>query len=336
MKYAFGADVGGTSVKLGFFSTDGRLLEKWEIPSRTENGGAAILPDIAAAIDACLARNGAAKSAVAGVGIGVPGPVDDDGNVNRCVNLNWGVFNLHEALGRLTGLRVKAGNDANVAALGEYYDGGGRGARSMLMVTLGTGVGGGFVWNGKILNGAHGVGCEIGHLTVDRSPDALPCTCGKRGCAEQYASARAIGRLAEKKLRADGRPSLLRQETEISSRSVFACAARGDAIAQEILDELYDVLGLTIAMGCCMLDPELVVLGGGMSKAGQVLLDGVEPRFQHHMFHACKGTRFALAELGNDAGIWGCYHLALGTEDVRADSDTAIEEPAAVPQKPMI
>ena len=311
MKYAFGVDVGGTTVKLGFFSQEGVLMEKWEIPTRPENGGAAILPDIARSIDDCLARRGVEKADVLGVGIGVPGPVDDAGNVNRCVNLNWGVFNLHQALGTLTGLPVKAGNDANVAALGEYYDGGGKGSRSMLMVTLGTGIGGGFIWNGKILNGAHGVGCEIGHLTVDRAPDARPCTCGKRGCAEQYASARSVAQLAAQRLAAYAGASLLRERDSISAREVFACAAQGDALAREVLEEVYDVLGLTIAMGCCMVDPELVVLGGGMSKAGQVLLDGVEPRFQHHMFHACKGTRFALATLGNDAGIYGCFHLAL-------------------------
>ena len=312
MKYAFGVDVGGTTVKLGFFSQEGVLMEKWEIPTRPENGGAAILPDIARSIDDCLARRGVEKADVLGVGIGVPGPVDDAGNVNRCVNLNWGVFNLHQALGTLTGLPVKAGNDANVAALGEYYDGGGKGSRSMLMVTLGTGIGGGFIWNGKILNGAHGVGCEIGHLCVDLSPEAEPCTCGKRGCAEQYASARALGRQAARALAAQPeRPSLLRQADELSARTVFAAAARGDELARELLDRVYDLLGLTIAGGCCMVDPELVVLGGGMSKAGQVLLDGVQPRFEHHMFHACKGTKFALATLGNDAGIYGCFHLAL-------------------------
>ena len=312
MKYAFGIDVGGTTVKLGFFTQDGVLLEKWEIPTRPENGGSAILPDIARSIEDCLARRSLSKAEVLGLGIGVPGPVDDDGNVNRCVNLNWGVFNLHQALGALTGLPVKAGNDANVAALGEYHDGGGRGSRSMLMVTLGTGIGGGFIWNGQILNGAHGVGCEIGHLCVDLSPEAEPCTCGKRGCAEQYASARALGRQARRALEAQPeRPSLLRQAEELSARTVFAAAAQGDALARELLDRVYDLLGLTIAGGCCMVDPELVVLGGGMSKAGQVLLDGVEPRFQHHMFHACKGTKFALAQLGNDAGIYGCFHLAL-------------------------
>jgi glucokinase len=312
MKYAFGVDVGGTSVKLGFFTREGVLMEKWEIPTHSENGGSAILPDIARSIDDCLARRGVAKTDVLGIGIGVPGPVDDDGNVNRCVNLNWGVFNLHETLGALTGLPVKAGNDANVAALGEYCDGGGKGSRSMLMVTIGTGIGGGFIWNGQILNGAHGVGCEIGHLCVDPAPDAEVCTCGKRGCAEQYASARALGRIAQRALLADpDRPTLLREQPEVSSRIVFQCAARGDALARELLERIYDVLGLTIAGGCCMVDPELVLLGGGMSKAGQVLLDGVEPRFLHHMFHACKGTKFALATLGNDAGIYGCFHLAL-------------------------
>lgn len=311
MKYAFGVDVGGTTVKLGFFTREGVLMEKWEIPTRVEDGGSAILPDIARSIDDCLARRSIGKPDVLGIGIGVPGPVDDDGNVNRCVNLNWGVFNLHQALGALTGLPVKAGNDANVAALGEYFDGGGKGSRSMLMVTLGTGIGGGFIWNGKILNGAHGVGCEIGHLCVDLSPEAELCTCGKRGCAEQYASARSLGRLAQRALQAQPeRPSLLREAEECSARTVFAAAARGDALARELLDRLYDVLGLTIAGGCCMVDPELVVLGGGMSKAGQVLLDGVRPRFEHHMFHACKGTRFTLATLGNDAGIYGAFHLA--------------------------
>ena len=311
MKYAFGVDVGGTTVKLGFFTLEGVLMEKWEIPTRPENGGSAILPDIARSIDDCLARRGVSKGDVIGVGIGVPGPVDDDGKVNRCVNLNWGVFNLHQALGALTGLPVKAGNDANVAALGEYFDGGGKGSKSMLMVTLGTGIGGGFIWNGQILNGAHGVGCEIGHLCVDLSPDAEPCTCGKRGCAEQYASARSLGRLARRALQAQpDRPSLLREAEECSARTVFAAAARGDELVKELLDRLYDVLGLTIAGGCCMVDPELVVLGGGMSKAGQVLLDGVQPRFEHHMFHACKGTKFALATLGNDAGIYGAFHLA--------------------------
>lgn len=311
MKYAFGIDVGGTTVKLGLFTQKAELLEKWEIPTRAEDGGSQILPDVAAAINGCIRKHKLEKKDVLGAGIGVPGPVDDDGSVNRCVNLNWGVFNLHKTLGELLELPVRAGNDANVAALGEFYDGGGKGSKSMLMVTLGTGIGGGFIWDGQILNGAHGVGCEIGHVTINRN-EPERCTCGKYGCAEQYASARAVARIARKRLLRDDRPSLLSDVAFLTAKEVFDCAAKGDMLATEILADTYDVLGETIADACCLVDPELVVIGGGMSKAGQVLLDGVYPRFQHYMFHASKDTRFALATLGNDAGIWGCFRLIAG------------------------
>lgn len=308
MKYGFGADVGGTTVKLGMFDEAGTLLEKTELPTRTEDGGKAILPDIAAAIDACLSAHDIRKSDVLGIGIGVPGPVDDDGNVNRCVNLGWGVFNLHQALSEITALPVKAGNDANVAALGEYYDGGGKGSRSMLMVTLGTGIGGGFVADGRVLNGAHGVAGEIGHITIDRD-EAEYCTCGKCGCAEQYASANGMVRLAKKYLSQTDTPSKLRELPEFTSKDLFCLAKNGDALADEILERVYDILGETIADGCCLLDPELVVLGGGVSNAGQPLLDGVHRHFMRYMFHACKNTKFALASLGNDAGMYGCFRL---------------------------
>ena len=311
MRYVFGADVGGTTVKLGFFDEARTLLKKWELPTRTENGGGAILPDIAAAIDACLAQFGLTKADVLGVGVGVPGPVDDDGNVNCCVNLGWGVFNLHDALGRLTGLPVKAGNDANVAALGEYCDGGGKGSRSMLMVTIGTGVGGGFVWNGHVLNGAHGVAGELGHLIMDRD-ETERCTCGKCGCAEQYASARGMAKLARRLLEKDGAPSSLRALPEITAKALFEHAAQGDAVAKQALDAAFRILGETIADACCLVDPELVVIGGGVSKAGQALLDGIWPYFEQYRFHASKGTRFALATLGNDAGIYGCFRLVAG------------------------
>ena len=308
MKYIFGADVGGTTVKLGFFDESCKILKKWELPTRPENGGSAILPDIAAAIDACLAEFGVNRDDVLGIGIGVPGPVDDNGNVNRCVNLNWGVFNLHETLGKLTGLRVKAGNDANVAALGEFYDGGGRGSRSMLMVTIGTGLGGGFIWNGHILNGAHGVAGELGHLTINRD-ETERCSCGKYGCAEQYGSARGMAMLTRRRLAKDDAPSSLRKQDSVTAKVLFDEARAGDALAKEILDEAFAILGETIADACCMVDPELVVLGGGVSKAGQDLIDGVWPYFEKFRFHASKGTRFALATLGNDAGIHGCFHL---------------------------
>ena len=307
MKYGFGVDVGGTTVKLGLFDEGGNLLDKREIPTHTENGGERILPDIAAALDVILQEYGIAKADVTGIGIGVPGPVSDEGVVNRCVNLNWGVFNLHEALGALTGLRVKAGNDANCAALGEAWKGGGAGSRSSLFVTLGTGVGGGVILNGKILGGAHGVGGEIGHITVS-APDKHPCTCGKRGCVEQYASATGIVRVTKERLAACETPSSLREKAEtLTCKDVFDAAKAGDALAAETLEQVFDYLGEALASACCVCDPERIILGGGVTKAGEYLLRGAERHFEAHMFHACKGTEFSLATLGNDAGMYGAY-----------------------------
>ena len=310
MKYGFGADVGGTTVKMGFFTHMGDLVEKWEIPTVTKNNGEQILPDIAQTIEDCLERRDVEKSDVLGIGIGVPGPVSDAGVVNRCVNLGWGVFNLHDALGELTGLPVKAGNDANVAALGEYWKGGGAGCRSMVLATLGTGIGGGIIIDGKILSGAHGVGGEIGHIVYNKE-ETERCGCGKYGCAEQYASATGVVRVAKRFLIKTNEPSSLRTLDPITCRDVFAEAANGDKIAQETLEYVYDCLGQFLADVCCVCDPELVVIGGGVSKAGQVLLDGIQKYFPRYMFHACKDTKFALAQLGNDAGIYGSFRLVL-------------------------
>ncbi len=310
MKYGFGVDVGGTTVKLGLLAETGVLLEKWEIPTRTENEGAAILPDIASAVEVCLRRHGLEKQDILGVGIGVPGPVDARGMVNRCVNLNWGVFNLHETLSAMTGLRVKAGNDANCAALGEYWKGGGMGSRSAIFVTLGTGVGGGVILDGKILEGAHGVGGEVGHITVS-APDKHPCTCGKRGCVEQYASANGIVRVTKERLAQLAEPSVLRGVELLTCKDVFDAAKQGDRFAADTLELVFDYLGEALASACCVCDPERIILGGGVSKAGEYLLKGVERHFTQHMFHACKGTQFSLATLGNDAGMYGAFRQLL-------------------------
>lgn len=310
MKYGFGVDVGGTTVKLGLFNENGDLIENRELPSRTENGGAAILPDIASAVAACAERRALADADLLGIGIGVPGPVAGDGTVNRCVNLNWGVFNLHNALGALTGLPVKAGNDANCAALGEYWRGGGVGSESALFVTLGTGIGGGVILGGKVLNGAHGVGGEIGHITVS-APDKHPCTCGKCGCIEQYASANGIVRVTRERLAATEEPSCLREIENLTCKDVFSAAEGGDRFAAAALEQVFDYLGEALASACCVCDPERIILGGGVSKAGAYLLDGVKRHFEKHMFHACKGTEFSLAVLGNDAGMYGAFRLLL-------------------------
>ena len=308
MKYGFGVDLGGTTVKIAFFDETGLMLDKWEIPTVTANGGTQILPDIAASIKQFIQQKTVDPASVIGVGIGVPGPVSSKGIVNKCINLGWGVFNIAEALSQLTGFPVKAGNDANVAALGEYWQGGGAGCSSMIMVTLGTGVGGGIVLDGKLLHGAHGSGGEIGHLVLRRG-ETEACGCGKFGCAEQYCSATGVVRLAKRHLAATDTPSSLRKVAKMMAKDVFDAANAGDKIAQGVLEQVYAYMGEFIANICCVVNPEVVVLGGGVSRAGEPLLEGVKKSFAKWGYHACQDTKFALATLGNDAGAYGAFKL---------------------------
>ncbi len=310
MKYGFGVDLGGTTVKIAFFDQEGAMLAKWEIPTVTENGGSQILPDIAASIDRFLKNNSYPRDQILGIGIGVPGPVDDAGNVNRCHNLGWGVFNIHDALGKRTGLPVKAGNDANMAALGEAWKGGASGCDNMVLVTLGTGVGGGIIVNGKPLNGVHGAAGEVGHITVN-AKETEPCNCGKYGCAEQYCSATGVVRLAKKQLACSDSDSVLRGRENLTCKDVFDAAKGGDALAVQILDQVYDYMGQFLAAISCVADPEVIVLGGGVSRAGQPLLEGAKHYFDKYVFQASASTRFALAEMGNDAGAYGAFKLIL-------------------------
>ena len=310
MKYGFGVDLGGTTVKIAFFDETGLILTKWEIPTVTADGGKQILPDIAASILQFTEQKSLDPASIIGVGIGVPGPVDSRGVVNKCINLGWGVFNIAEELSRLVGFPVKAGNDANVAALGEYWKGGGKGCDNMIFVTLGTGVGGGIVIEGKLLHGAHGSGAEIGHMVLNRD-ETEPCNCGKYGCVEQYCSATGIVKLANKALAASDEITALRTHDAITCKDVFDCAKSGDALALQVLDQYYRYMGEFLGNLCAVVDPDAVVLGGGVSKAGQVLLDGIRPYFDQYVFHAARGARFALASLGNDAGAYGAFKLAL-------------------------
>ncbi len=302
----FGVDVGGTTVKLGLFDQDGHLLEKWEIPTDTGDRGSHILPDIAASVKTRITGTGE----VAGVGIGVPGPVDQAGTVFRAVNLGWGVFNISEALGELLGgIPVFAGNDANVAALGEMWQGGGAGYRNIVLVTLGTGVGGGIIRDGKILTGARGAAGEIGHTYV-RDGETEVCNCGKKGCLEQYTSATGIARLARRKLTGTGRPSSLLNQN-ISAKAVFDAVKEKDELAMEVAAEFGEILGKALAATANVVNPEAFVIGGGVSKAGNILFDYIVPYYNETVFHACRDVAFELAILGNDAGIYGAAKLAL-------------------------
>lgn len=309
-KYAFGIDVGGTTCKIGFFETNGKLIDKWEIKTNTENNGAAILSDIAQAVDNKLAQEGISKDDVQGVGIGVPGPVKSNGVVNRCVNLGWGIVNVEEELGNLTGLKVKAGNDANVAALGEMWQGAAKGCKDVIMVTLGTGVGGGIIVDGKVVAGFNGAGGEIGHITVNHD-EIEACNCGQYGCLEQYTSATGIVRVAKRKLAKTNDETSLRNFPELTAKDVFDEVKSGDAVALGLVDEVCGILGSTLSNIACVVDPEVVVIGGGVSKAGSILIESIQKHFVETSFHACRNTKFVSAGLGNDAGMYGCVQMLL-------------------------
>ncbi len=307
MKYGFGVDLGGTTVKIAWFDENGTLLHKWEIPTVTENGGSRILPDIADSVLDYCRKNTIFADDVIGLGIGVPGAVDKSGAVAACDNLGWGRTDVVKELGRLTGFSVKAGNDANVAALGEAWKG--SGSDNMILITLGTGVGGGIIIDGKPLVGRTGAAGEIGHLVMERNENSV-CGCGKRGCAEQYCSATGIVRLAKAYLEETGEDSLLRK-SPLTCKAVFDAAAGEDSAALAILDRAYAYLGELIANICIVLNPEVVVIGGGVSKAGEPLLAGIRKHFDRFIYHASRDVEFRLAALGNDAGVYGAFKLIL-------------------------
>ena len=310
MRYCFGVDVGGTTVKLGFFDEEGNLLEKWEIPTRTQDHGKYILPDVAASILDKMKEREVSREDIAGVGIGAPGPVDAKGTVYVAVNLGWGTFSLKNELQSLLNLPVEAGNDANVAALGEMWKGGGQGYSNVVAVTLGTGVGGGIIVDGKILSGATGAGGEIGHIHV-MDDETEACNCGNCGCLEQYTSATGIVRLAKRRLAEDDKPSVLRESGNISAKTVFDAVKDGDELAIEVAERFGKILGKTLAGIAAVVNPEIFVIGGGVSKAGPVLLDYIQKNYTLYAFSGSRGALFALATLGNDAGIYGAAKLVL-------------------------
>lgn len=319
-KYAFGVDIGGTTCKIGFFDTTGVLLDKWEIPTNTANAGEAILSDVAHAIENKLVTSSIAKEDVQGVGVGVPGAVTDYRVVHGCENLGWETVEVARELEQLTGLQVKVENDANMAVLGEMWKGGAAGSKNVMLVTLGTGVGAGIISGGHIVTGSSGGAGEIGHMVVDYN-ETEQCSCGKYGCLEQYASATGIVRLARRRLAMNTADTGLQErfrvlkeladKNTLTSKAIFDAAKAGDEGALTIVEEVCKILGIALANVACALNPEVIVIGGGVSKAGDILIQHVEKYFEKYVFYACKNVRFALATLGNDAGIWGCVRLLL-------------------------
>ena len=308
-----GIDIGGTSVKIGLFESTGELIDKWEVRTRSEDGGSNILPDVAASIGSKVQEMGLdLKRDIARAGMGIPGPVLSDGYVEVCVNLGWHNANPQEELSKLLdGIPVKSGNDANVAALGEMWQGGGMGCRDLVMVTLGTGVGGGVIIDQRIITGKHGLGGEIGHIHV-RDEEKEHCNCGGVGCLEQVSSATGIAREARRRMAASDKDSILRQAGDrVTAKDVLDAAKAGDELALEVMETVGYYLGVALAAISMVVDPEIFVIGGGVSRAGQFLVDLIQKYYEQFTPISQNKARIVLATLGNDAGIYGAARLIL-------------------------
>ena len=316
-KYAFGVDIGGTNIKMGLFSVDGQLVEKWEIPTHIEQNGTYILPEIAQVLQKKMIERTIEPRQVEGIGIGVPGPVDADGIVYKCNNLGWGIFNLKERMRQLLPEipKVMVGNDANTAALGELWQGGAAGYESTVLLTLGTGIGGGVVLNGRIITGKNGGAGEVGHITVEPE-ETVPCTCGKRGCLEQYASASGVVFLAKRMLRESNKLSELRNMDTFTAKEICDLAKAGEEMAGDIMDAFGEYLGRALSFISCTIDPDVYMIGGGMNRAGTIVTDAIMKYYKKYAFHVSSGTQVVLAKLGNDAGIYGCAQMIFSSDDM--------------------
>ena len=308
-----GVDLGGTTAKLGLFKEDASLIRKWEIPTRKEDGGKHVTPDIADSIKKHMEEAGIAMEDLAGAGIGVPGPIRPDGYVEVIVNIGMRDWNPVKELSELLGgIPVKGGNDANVAALGEMWQGGGKGYRDVVAVTLGTGVGGGVILDGRIVAGSKGMGGEIGHMVMDWNwPEPEACNCGNYGCLEQIASATGIARIARRFMKESDKPSVLREKENVTAKDVFDAAKAGDELAEEVADYCMLYLARALVYISQVIDPEIFVIGGGVSKAGQYLLDLIRKHYDPLIVLTKEKAKLALATLGNDAGIYGAAKMVM-------------------------
>ena len=311
-RIGIGVDVGGTSVKLGMFTRTGNLIKKWEIPTDRENNCANVIPDVAASVRKTLEEEGFTLEDVVGVGLGVPGPVQPTGYVEVCVNLHWrDRYPGRELSELLDGVRVEAGNDANVAALGEAWKGGGGGADDAVLFTLGTGVGGGVIVNGKIITGKHGLGGELGHMHV-RDEETEFCNCGGKGCLEQIASATGIVREAKRILKKSDADSKMRQLGDLlTARDVCDLGRDGDPLADEVMETVSRYLGLAISHVEMTVDPDVFIIGGGVSRAGSYLLEKIRKYYNDYTTLSRNHGNVVLAALGNDAGIYGAVRLVM-------------------------
>ncbi|HEM5985361.1 TPA: ROK family glucokinase [Streptococcus suis] len=316
-KKIIGIDLGGTSVKLAILTTEGEIQEKWSIKTNILDNGSHIVPDIIESIQHRFDTHGLTKDDFLGVGMGSPGVVDSEaGTVIGAYNLNWKTLQLvKEQFESALGLPFFIDNDANVAALGEQWVGAGNNNPNVVFMTLGTGVGGGVIAAGNLIRGVKGAGGELGHITVDFDAP-FACTCGKKGCLETVASATGIVNLTRRYAEEYAGDAKLKQliddGEEVTAKDVFDLAKEGDDLALIVYRHFSEYLGVACANIAAVLNPAYIVLGGGVSAAGEFLLDGVRNVFAENSFPQIKeSTQIVLATRGNDAGVLGAASLVL-------------------------
>lgn len=311
-----GVDLGGTTIKFAILTEDGEIQQKWSIRTNVLDDGSHIVPDIVDSINHHLNLYNLSKERIIGIGMGTPGTVDfEAGTVKGAYNLNWAEpQDVRHAIEAGTGLPVTLDNDANVAALGEQWRGAGNEEPNVVFITLGTGVGGGLINEGKLIHGVSGAGGEIGHMIVEPD-DGYLCTCGNRGCLEQYASATGVVHLAqdlaEEYVGDSELKAMIDDGSEVTSKAVYDLAKRGDVLAKMVTEKVAYYLGFASAQLANILNPSSIVIGGGLSAAGYFLLDAVTENFKRYAFPSTRDvTKLKLAELGNDAGAYGAASLA--------------------------
>ncbi len=309
MRTAVGIDLGGTFIKGAIVDEAGTIVIKEEIPTHAERGPSDILRRIEELARVLIERSGVELTDCAGVGIGVPGFIDTEAGVAvEVINIGWKNVFVRDPLTESLGLPVYMENDANAAALGEAFAGAGKGCESALCITLGTGVGGGVILEGKVLRGASHMAGEIGHIVL--YPEGAPCNCGHRGCLETVSSATGVVRLARERM-ARGEQTELQSEN-LTAADVFATAVRGDALAQAVVAEATEVLGRGLAIAANIVNPVAIVVGGGMARAGDALFTPLREAFSRYALERVAAVaKIVPATLGNDAGVVGASKLAL-------------------------
>ncbi len=308
-EYVVGIDIGGTTIKLAIFPKGEKDICTWEIKTKGFENVNGIWQDITDAIRAKFDELGIPQASLVAAGLDLPGPIREDGYIPWCVNLGMGECYPADELSKCLGVPVKAGNDANVAALGEVYYGAAKEFESAALFTLGTGVGGGIIVKGRIVAGNRGIGGEVGHFVVNPDEE-LACNCGNHGCLEQYASATGMVRTAKRIMAKSDKASVLR-DLEVSAKDICDAAKAGDEIALETLEVFGKYMGMAISYVCQTVDPDAIIIGGGVSKAGQILIDVIEKHMGNYTHIAKEKAKVVLAGLGNDAGTYGAAALAM-------------------------